>query len=165
MNRKGSIGIVPILTVLVILSIISIIVIPTMLKGYNNMKKEIFVQHVNEIIDNAHNVYLASNSDKSLGIHIYNIDTDLNNKDIMYKGYVVIDSRNINNIRYYIFINNKNYQLVYKDVTDNKVSTSDLAYYDSGKWLNIKNEYEACRTIESDISYDCLNREGYTIAQ
>ncbi|MBR6072937.1 MAG: hypothetical protein IKP76_01270 [Bacilli bacterium] len=166
MNNKG-LNIVWILLILVLISIACILIIPNSIKMYNNLKKDIFVSYANDVIDASDKTYTASSSDRQSEIYVYELNKDLKDTlkiDNSYEGFIVIDVRDIN-VKYILYIHNKDYQIIGKDVTGTKITRNDLQYYNKNDWLNLKNLYQVCRTYEKDVSFDCLNKEGYIIAQ
>ena len=165
MNNKG-LNIVWILLILVLVSIACILIIPNSIKMLNNLKKDTFITYANDVIEASDKTYTAS-SDKQSEIHVYELNKDLKDTlkiDNSYEGFIVIDARDIN-VKYILYIHNKDYQIIGKDVTGTKITRNDLQYYNENAWLNLKNLYQVCRTYEKDVSFDCLNKEGYIIAQ
>ena len=169
MNKKRSIGIVEILSLSIIITLLIIITVPNVSKIVKNFKKDLFVNYIENISDLGEKVYLKSSSDKDASIHVYEIGKDFHevglaqNDDV--KGYLVVDSREINNIKYYLFVHDNDFQIVNKDISYKKVSRDNLESYNKAYWLNVNSAYQACRVIEPDTSYNCLNKKGYIIAQ
>ena len=172
MRNKNGYTLVEVLLVIVILSIVLIILIPLIISVVSKSKKQVFVETVNSYLDKVEDKYKKDSSVNTIpkeGVYVYNIQTDLNVANDKYQGYILLDARDTDNIKYYIFINNNEYQINNYCVGRTCVSegsrptiySSDK--YDAAKWT-IKSELNACSLIVGNDT-TCKNKQGYNLAQ
>jgi len=147
MSKKGF-TLVELLAVIVILAIIMLIAIPAVLSTMQTTTRKAFSMYGQKVRVEAEkrNYEDELNGIASAGFYIYDIKTDLGlNNTGNYKGYVVVDSCDGLNKKFYIYLTNGDYMLL--DYTDNDTNKGDnseeVTLYNENEWT------EAAGTKES----------------
>lgn len=178
MKKKNGFTLVELLAVIVVLAIIMIIAIPSVLDVMNSARKSSFVLYVDKVVTAVQTQYMYDANGGSIagaGYYVYDITQDLNLTSTgSYKGYVVVDASNVDNVQYIVFLYDNNYQLLSYNVSEHgmpTVETGELQSYTAATVAeHASNAYRACHywipALENgDEAGECYNRKGYLIQE
>ena len=191
MKKKNGFTLVELLAVIVVLAIIMIIAIPSVLNVMNSARKSSFAIYVKKVVNAVQTQYAYDSNLGDLagaGLYVYNIATDLNLTSTgSYKGYIVVDARDVDAPHYIVYMYDNNYEIFGWDVSkDNmpeasqvrafnandrntRAATEKTACVDHYKATPTKHYDEETKTwvddvLETDESkIICYNRDGYVI--
>ena len=174
MKKKNGFTLVELLAVIVVLAIIMIIAIPSVLDVMNNARKQSFVLYVDKVVTAVQTQYMYdANGGKiaGAGYYVYDITQDLNLTSTgNYKGYVVVDAQDVDNVQYIVSLYDNNYQLLNYYVNDNQMPTVDntalQAYSVESVSEFASTAVRACQAWAPEgTTPNCYNREGYLIQE
>lgn len=173
MKKKNGFTLVELLAVIVVLAIIMIIAIPAVLEVMNRARKSSFVLYVEKIVNNVQTQYMYdanAGSIQGAGYYVYDITTDLKlNGTGAYRGFVVVNATNVDNVEYIVSLYDNNYQLLNYNISNSGMPTVDtptLVGYNSSQVDEIaRTSVRACRTAAGTTSVECYNRNGYIIQE
>ena len=166
MKKRNGFTLIELLAVIIVLAIIMIIAIPTVLDVMNNARKQSFVIAIDKYVTAVQQQYMAdANFDviPAAGIYVYNIKTDLgltstgNNQ-----GYVVVDARDKDDVKYIIYIHDNNYMIKKYNVSTEKLPNKNSSAIEAYSNFGISNEYEACQNYAPGAA--CMNKAGQILA-
>lgn len=170
MKKKNGFTLVELLAVIVVLAIIMIIAIPAVLDVMNNARKSSFVLYAEKVVRDVTTQYMYDANGgaiKGSGFYVYDITQDLNlNGTGNYKGYVVVNAYDVDNVQYIVSLYDENYQLINYNVTSEGLPTVDTptlrAYSESVDDLT---SVKACHNASGDETTACYNRQGYLLQE
>lgn len=167
MKRKNGFTLVELLAVIVVLAIIMIISIPAVMDTMTTARKNTFILYVNKVIGDVSKRYTTDADGGEIpgaGYYVYDITQDLNLTSTgAFKGYIVINASDIDNIKYIITLYDNRYELINYDVTTNGMPTIDSREVKSFNKNNIvSTQSQACANA-AGTSSNCYTRKGYLI--
>lgn len=165
MKRKNGFTLVELLAVIVVLAIIMILAIPSVLETMTTARKNAFVLYVDKVVGAVTTQYTYDANGGAIagaGYYVYDITVDLNLTSTgSYKGYVVVNAMDVDNVKYIVSLYDNNYELINYDVTTNGMPT--LSSVNSFRKENaITTPSQACSNAASN-STNCYTRKGYLI--
>lgn len=168
MKKRNGFTLVELLAVIVVLAIIMIIAIPSVLEVMNNARKSSFVLYVEKVVTAVQTQYTYDANGGAIagaGYYIYDIENDLNLTSTgSYKGYVLVNASNVDNVHYVVTLYDNNYELINYDVTTYNmptVNTAELQSYDATTVSN--SAASAVKVCQAASATQCYNRKGYLI--
>lgn len=172
MKKKNGFTLVELLAVIVVLAIIMIIAIPSVLDVMNSARKSSFVLYVDKVVTAVQTQYMYDANGGAItgaGYYVYDITQDLNlTSSGSYKGYVVVDAQDVDNVQYIVSLYDNNYQLLNYNVTLQQMPTVDTATLVSYDATTVGNSastsVKACQTWAGKDAA-CYNRKGYLITE
>ena len=170
MKKKNGFTLVELLAVIVVLAIIMIIAIPSVLDVMNSARKSSFVLYVDKVVTAVQTQYMYDANGGQItgaGYYVYDITQDLNlTSSGSYKGYVVVDAQNVDDVQYIVSLYDNNYQLLNYNVSTQQMPTVDtatlLSYSAEDVAQLASNAVKACEAWASENA-TCYNRKGYII--
>jgi prepilin-type N-terminal cleavage/methylation domain-containing protein len=166
MKKRNGFTLIELLAVIVVLAIIMILAIPTVLDVMNNARKQSFVIAVDKYVTAVQQQYLSdSNFDviSGAGVYVYNIKTDLGlNSTGNNQGYVVVDARNKDSVKYWIIMHDNNYYIIH-NVTELKLPDKNSSAILPYSGWDVANELDACHKALG-TSVQCMNKRGQILA-
>lgn len=177
MKKKNGFTLVELLAVIVVLAIIMIIAIPSVLDVMNNARKSSFVLYVEKVVTAVQTQYLYDANGGAIagaGFYVYDITQDLNLTSTgSYKGYVVVNAYDVDNVKYIVTLYDANYLLLNYNVTDflmPTVETTDLRAFNQADVNNYASTALAtCMTYIDSLDLPaeqqkCYNRKGFLLS-
>ena len=172
MKKKNGFTLVELLAVIVVLAIIMIIAIPSVLDVMNSARKSSFVLYVDKVVTAVQTQYMYDANGGQItgaGFYVYDITQDLNlTSSGSYKGYVVVDAQDVDNVQYIVSLYDNNYQLLNYNVSTQQMPTVDTATLISYNASNVSEmastSVKACKTWAGQEA-SCYNRKGYLITE
>lgn len=176
MKKKNGFTLVELLAVIVVLAIIMIIAIPSVLDVMNSARKSSFVLYVDKVVTAVQTQYMYDANGGAIagaGYYVYDITQDLNLTSTgNYKGYVVVDATNVDEVQYIVSLYDNNYQLLNYNVTLYQmptVETESLQPYSVDTVSeSASTAVRACKAWVPESEKDtanCYNRKGYLIVE
>lgn len=171
MKKKNGFTLVELLAVIVVLAIIMIIAIPSVLDVMNSARKSSFVLYIEKVVTAVQTQYVYDANGGAIsgaGYYVYDITQDLNLTSTgSYKGYVVVNAINVDDVQYIVYMYDNNYQLLGWNVTRDLMPTVDTqelrAYTQSEVETSAQTGLAACHSaVGSDAV--CYNRQGFQLA-
>ena len=169
MKNKNGFTLVELLAVIVVLAIIMIIAIPSVLDVMSNARKTSFVLYVEKIVGAVQTQYMYDangGSIKGAGLYVYDLTSDLNlNSTGDYKGYVLVDATDVDNVQYIVSMWDNNYRLLNYNISTAgmpTVETDTLLAYDASAVAQYAGTPVAvCSSHYQEGANICYNREGF----
>ena len=165
MRKKNGFTLVELLAVIVVLALIMIIAIPAVLKTMTDSRRKLFIEYAGKVLIAAETQYVSDSSTGAIagaGYYLYDIQSDLGLQSVgSYRGYIVVDASNVDNVDYRIFLYDNNYECLnvsfkYLDQLESYVKT--LGTSSAGVPKSAK---EACTRAGAT---ECYNHDGYKIS-
>ena len=172
MKKKNGFTLVELLAVIVVLAIIMIIAIPSVLDVMNNARKSSFVLYAEKVVTAVQTQYVYDSNAGQIsgaGLYVYDITQDLNLTSTgSYRGYVVIDAYQVDDVKYYLHLYDDNYIIFNHNLHQDKMPTiDDVETLDRAVVTEyLQNAYRACKTTNGGADNTiCFNRQGYQLAE
>ena len=163
MKKRNGFTLVELLAVIVVLAIIMIIAIPSVLNVMNSARKSSFAIYVKKVVNAVQTQYAYDSNLGDLagaGLYVYNIATDLNLTSTgSYKGYIVVDARDVDAPHYIVYMYDNNYEIFGWDVSNVTNMNSMFAYCYCIN-INLNNWNVSNVTNMSNMFYECESFEG-----
>ena len=173
MKKKNGFTLVELLAVIVVLAIIMIIAIPSVLDVMNSARKSSFVLYVDKVVTAVQTQYMYDANGGAIagaGYYVYDITQDLNLTSTgNYKGYVVVDATDVDDVQYIVSLYDNNYQLLNYNVTLSQMPTTETTSLQSYNATTVSDSaataVRACHAWTNDDTVNCYNRKGYLIQE
>ena len=156
--------VVPLLLVGVIMFLTSYAVKDVM----DDSKTNAFLLYAEKVIKDTQTQYIYDSNignAADLGVYVYDITSDINYSSTgNYRGYVVVDSTNPQQTKYYLDLNDGEYALINYEYNGSVDKSSIIKYSEDIYNRNFKSPRVACDNVKKDSSAKCLARQGYILS-
>ena len=134
--------------------------------------REAFALYVDKVVtavETKYNNDINAGKNTNPGYYVYDITMDLDfSPSGSYRGYVVVDSQDANNVQYIVSLYDDNYQLLNYNVSTQPMPTADTATlvdYDDVMVNDVAStSVKACKTW-AGYNATCYNAKGYLITE